>query len=188
MCERIVRLSAAVFCLLLAGTLRLNAQAAAEYGMATANAAGAATGGRALIPFPNINIPQPGGANAPGGAPGQAAGGARVTAGTAESAAKTNLEFFQSHAGADAGHVIARAVPEHAMAWIDGRFVGPAPIDLKLPPGHHQLLLRSPSMQQTIKEFDVTAKQNQTIDLTMKSAYQSQVTVHWPSAQAQPQK
>jgi hypothetical protein len=72
-------------------------------------------------------------------------------------------------------------VPDHAQAWIDGRFVGPTPLDMKLAPGHHRLLVRAPNMQESVQDFDLAAKQAQSIDLPLKSSSQNQVIVHWPS-------
>jgi hypothetical protein len=127
--------------------------------------------------MPNFGIP-----GSPSGAgPGAASGPGGVAGGTAEAAAKTNLQFFQTHSGPDAAQVAVHTVPDHASAWIDGRFVGPAPLMLKLAPGHHQVLVRAPNMQETMRELDVTAKQAQSIDVTLKSAYQNQVVIHWPS-------
>ncbi len=77
--------------------------------------------------------------------------------------------------------VAVRTTPDHASAWIDGKFVGPAPLDLKLAPGHHQVLVRAPNMQQSVREFDVTAKQPQSVEVSLKSAYQNQVAIHWPA-------
>jgi hypothetical protein len=36
-------------------------------------------------------------------------------------------------------------------------------------------------MQQVTRDFDLTAKQAQAIDLPMKSSYQNQVIIQWPS-------
>jgi len=158
------------------GTGVAHAQAAAEYGMMTGNSAGLAASGRPLIPFPNVgNL-----GNTPGAA-GAVSGPAGVAAGTAEAAAKTNLQYFQANAGANAAHIAINTVPDKASAWIDGRFVGAAPLNLKLAPGHHQILIRSPNMQESTQGFDLSAKQSQAINVALKSAYQSQVTIQWPS-------
>ena len=74
-----------------------------------------------------------------------------------------------------------RTTPVLAQAWIDGKFVGPAPLDLKLAPGHHRLLVRAPNMQDSAQEFDLAAKQAQPIDLALKPSAQSTVVLHWPS-------
>jgi hypothetical protein len=154
------------------GAVTVHGQAAAEYGMAVGNSAGITTALKP--PVPNLGLPE---AKSNAG-PGAAAG---VPGGTAESAAKTNRQFFQSHSGPDAGQVAVHTVPDHAAAWIDGKFLGPTPLDLKLAPGHHQVLVRAPNMNEVVRDFDLNAKQTQSIDVPMKSSYQNQVTIHWPS-------
>ena len=168
---RILRCSAVLFLATFLGTIATHAQSAAEYGIMTGTSAGATAAARPLIPFPNIA----GAAGSPNAGTGGVAGG------TAESAAKTNLGYFQAHAGPNAALVAVRTTPDHASAWVDGRFVGPAPLDLKLAPGHHQVLVRAPNMKELVREFDVTAKQPQSIEMALQSAYQNQVVIHWPA-------
>ena len=172
---RIVRHSVALFILIIMGSVAMHGQAAAEYGMATANSAGITTALKP--PVPNMGLPETK-SNAGSGAASSSGG---VPGGTAESAAKTNRQFFQSHSGPDAAQIAVHTVPDHAQAWIDGKYLGPTPLDLKLAPGHHQVLVRAPNMHESVRELDLTAKQTQSIDLPMKSSYQNQVVIHWPS-------
>ena len=88
---------------------------------------------------------------------------------TPEAAAKANLQFFQTHAGPTAAEIAVRTVPDHASTWIDGKFVGPAPLTIKLAPGHHQILVRAISMHEYTQEFDLAAKQRQSIDVALKT-------------------
>jgi len=167
-----LRHCAILFVLIFTGAVAMHGQAAMEYGMATANSAGITTALKP--PVPNLGLPETTSSAGPGAAAG-------VPGGTAESAAKTNRQFFQSHSGADAAQVAVRTAPDHAQAWIDGKFVGPTPLDLKLAPGHHQVLVRAPNMHEAVREFNLAAKQTQSIDLPLKSSYQNQVIIHWPS-------
>lgn len=169
---RTLRHCVVVSVFILTGAIAMHGQAAAEYGMAVGNSAGITTALKP--PVPNVALPE----TASKAGPGAAAG---VPGGTAETAAKTNRQFFQSHAGADAGQVAVHTVPDHTAAWIDGKFVGPTPLDLKLAPGRHQVLVRAPNMHEVVRDFDLNAKQTQSIDLPMKSSYQNQVIIHWPS-------
>ena len=170
-------LGAALFVLAFLGTSALHAQGAAEYGLATATTGSAGSSGKALVPFPNITLPGSGSSSATGPAPASSG----VPGGTAESAAKGNMQFFQSHAGASAASVSIHTAPDHASVWIDGRFLGPAPVSLKLAPGHHQALVRAPNMQESTRPFDVDAKQALPLEFALKSSYQNQVVLHWPS-------
>lgn len=169
---RALRNCVVLFLFTFMGTVAMHGQAAAEYGMATANSAGMTS--VLKPPVLNLGIPE----TTSNAVPGAAAG---VPGGTAESAAKTNRQFFVSHSGPDAGQVAVHTVPDHAAAWIDGKYLGPTPLDLKLAPGHHQVLVRAPNMQEVVRGFDLTAKQTQSIDLPLKSSYQNQVIIHWPS-------
>ena len=162
----------AIFVLIFTGAVAMHGQAAAEYGLAMGNSAGITTALKP--PVPNLGLPE----TTSNAGPGAAAG---VPGGTAESAAKTNRQFFQSHSGPDAAQIAVHTVPDNAQAWIDGKFVGPTPLDLKLAPGHHQVLVRAPNMHEAVREFDLAAKQTQSIDLPLKSSYQNQVVIHWPS-------
>ncbi|HXP81290.1 MAG TPA: PEGA domain-containing protein [Verrucomicrobiae bacterium] len=172
---RTMRDCVVLFILIFAGALAMHAQAVAEYGAAMGNSAGVTAAVKP--PAPNLGLPETA-ANAGSGAALNSPG---VPGGNAESAAQTNKQFFQSQSGPNAAQVAVHTVPDHAQAWIDGKFVGPTPLDLKLAPGHHQVLVRAPNMQEVVRDFDLTAKQTQAIDLAMKSSYQNQVIIHWPS-------
>ncbi|MBZ5662261.1 MAG: PEGA domain-containing protein [Acidobacteriia bacterium] len=172
---RILRHCAAASVFVLLGAPELYSQAGAEYGIITANSAGVAASVKPTIP--NITLP---------GAASSAGAGASSTTTNApaimpEVAATANRDFLQSHSGADAARISLRTAPVLAQAWIDGRFVGPTPLDLKLAPGHHRVLVRAPNMQESAQEFDLAAKQTQPIDLALKASAQSTVVLHWPS-------
>ena len=174
----ILRCGACLSLLSMIGAAGLHAQAVAEYGMTTtvpATTAAAAGNGTSL--FPHVTLP--------GDQPNSGAAAAGLTSAgptaTPEAIAKENLQFFQGHAGADAASVTVHSAPDHASVWIDGKYVGPAPVNLKLVPGHHQVLVRAPNMQESMQGFDLTAKQTQTMDFALKPSYQNQVMIHWPS-------
>ena len=165
--------AASLFVLMSAGVT--HGQAAAEYGALTANSAGMAASVKPTMP----NMTFPGTASSASGSASPAAANAPVI--TPEAAAKANREFFQSHSGANPARISLHTAPVPAQAWIDGRFVGPTPLDLKLAPGHHRVLVRAPNMQESAQEFDLAAKQAQAIDLALKPSTQSTVVLHWPS-------
>ncbi len=173
--QRVLRQCVAASVLVLTGAASMHGQAAAEYGVITANSAGVAASGKLAIP--SIALPGTSSSAGPGASP-NAAGAPAITP---EEAARTNREFFQSHSGANAARISLRTAPVLAQAWIDGRFVGPAPLDLTLAPGHHRVLVRAPNMQESAQEFDLAARQTQPIDFVMKASAQSTVVLHWPS-------
>lgn len=175
MLPRTLRYSVVLSVLIFTGAVAMRGQAVMEYGAATGISAGVTAAVKP--PVPNLGLPE----TTPNAGSGAALNSPGVPGGNAESAAQTNRGFFESHSGPNAAQVAVHTVPDHAQAWIDGKFVGPTPLDLKLAPGHHQVLVRAPNMQQATRDFDLTAKQTQSIDLPMKSSYQNQVIIHWPS-------
>jgi hypothetical protein len=172
----VLRNSAVVFAFAIFGTPPVHAQGIVEYGGITGAVAGAAAANKPLVALPNLGLPGSSSAAAP--AVHAAPGAANVTP---EAAAKANLQFFQIHAGPSAGEIAVRTVPDHASAWIDGKFVGSAPVTLKLAPGHHQVLVRAVAMHEYMQEFDLAAKQAQMIDVALKASVQNQVVIRWPS-------
>jgi hypothetical protein len=172
----ILRYSAALFVFTVLGTASTCAQGIVEYGVMTGTAAGAAASAKPLIPMPNFGIPGSPSSNTPA-----VSGPAGAASMTPEAAAKANLQFFQAHAGPTSAEIAVHTAPDHASTWIDGKFVGPAPLTLKLAPGHHQILVRAISMREYTQEFDLAAKQTQSFEVALKAAVQNQVVIHWPA-------
>lgn len=167
-----LRNSAVVFAFAVLGTSSIYAQGIVEYGGITGAVAGAASANKPLIALPNLGL------SAGPAAVSEAPGAANVTP---EAAAKASLQFFRIHAGPSAAEIAVRTVPDHASAWIDGKFVGPAPLTVKLAPGHHQILVRSVAMHEYMRGFDLAAKETQTIDVALMAAVQNQVVIQWPA-------
>lgn len=170
------RNSVALLVFTIVGTASIRAQGIVEYGTITGTVAGAAATSKPLIALPNLGIPGSPPASAP--AVSGAAGAANTTP---EAAAKANLQFLQTHSGPSAAEIVVHTVPDHASVWIDGKFVGPAPLALKLAPGHHRILVRSAAMHEYAQEFELAAKQSQAIDVALKTAAQNQLVIQWPA-------
>jgi hypothetical protein len=145
--------------------------------MMTSNSAGAAASAR--IQMPTMNLPSS--APSAGSSPSAPADPAYISGPTPDQIAKSDRQFFIDHSGPDAAQISLRALPDRAYVWIDAKFVGPTPLDLKLSPGHHQVLVRAPNMRDSIQDTDLAAKQILPISVALEPAYQSQVTIHWPS-------
>jgi len=173
---KILRNSAAVFVFTVLGVASMRTQGIVGYGVMTGTVAGAAASSKPLIPAPTLGLPVSTSSSAP---PVSRPAGAFSM--TPEAVSKANVQFFQAHAGPTAAEIAVRTVPDHASTWIDGKFVGPAPLTLKIMPGHHQILVRAVAMHEYTQEFDLTAKQTQSIDVALKTSVQNQVVIHWPS-------
>ena len=162
----ILRYSATLLVFATLGTASIRAQVIVEHGVMTGTEAGATASAKPSIPVPNLGLPGPSPVAPAVSSP---AGSAAMSP---EAAAKANLQFFQAHAGPTAAEIAVRTVPDHASTWIDGKFVGPAPLTLKLAPGHHQILIRAVAMHEYTQEFDLAAKQTQSIDVALKTSVQ----------------
>jgi hypothetical protein len=163
----------ALMAFLLVASSIARGQAAVEYGHLASGSAGAISSVKPTLPSGN----SPGSASVSGTSSRSASGSAP----SPEAIAKANRQLFQTHSGPNAAGLSVHSVPDNAAVWIDGKFVGPAPLELKLAAGHHQVLVRSPNMQQSMKEFDLTPKQVLPVEFTLKSAYPSQMILQWPS-------
>jgi hypothetical protein len=172
---RTLTLCAAAIVFALTSVTAMHAQAAVEYGAIVSNSAG--TAATIKPPTPNLRLPDnisSAGSPAP----------LNPTAnpgGTTADTAKANLQFFQDHSGPDAAALSLHTVPDHVQVWIDDKFVGSSPLDLKLGPGHHRVFASGPDKLESVREFDLAAKQKQSIDLPLKSGYQDQITIQGSS-------
>ena len=152
-----------------AGVATVQAQSAVEYGSLTSKAAVAAS--RAKLPDLKLTLPTP-------------ASGARsphLPAPSGEPDAATNRLALQQRAGPDAAEILLRSVPDHAQVWIDALFVGTTPLELKLAPGHHRVLMRASDMKDGHEEVELVGKQTRQVVLSLKSRYSNKVYLNWPS-------
>ena len=156
------------------------APGAAEYAGATA---ATSTGGTAIKPPPAPALKLPLGNSASVNTPnaaaprGTASDAAAAAAEKTAAAANTNLKFFLDHSGTDGTDVTVVTAPDHAQTWIDDRYVGATPLSLKLRPGEHQVFVSGTNSSESVREFQVTAKQAETVDLKLKSGYRGGITI-----------
>lgn len=141
------------------------AQAATEYGGLVGNSATAASS--AKIKVPNMKVPDPGAANS-SSAPGQPKTTSSAKPLSPDEAAAANRQFLLTQAGASAATLSLRSTPEHAQIFVDTRFVGTAPLDLKLAPGHHDIMIRAQGMETAHQSLDLSAKESKQLALTLK--------------------
>jgi hypothetical protein len=135
------------------------AQAAAEYAGATAAAATAAAGAKVKIKPPSVPSPKE------GSNPSSPQPAIRV----GEAAAAANRQALQERAGANAARVLLRSTPDHAQVWIDTRFVGSTPFELKLAPGHHDIMMKAPDMASLHQEIELQGKQTREVMMMFKA-------------------
>lgn len=149
----------------LMGVTGARGQAAAEYGSTTAKSAATAAGVKP--PKPSVDVPtvgQPGSAHLP------------IQNG--EKVAAANRRAFEELAGSEAAKVSLGSVPVRAQVWVDGKFVGTAPLELTLAPGPHHVEMRSPGMEWARQDLRLVPKQTQQVVLSLKPRYSQRITLH----------
>jgi len=152
-----------------ASVATVQAQSAAEYGSLTSKSGVAAS--RAKLPDPKVALPTPAsGAQSP-----------HLPTASGEPDAATNRLALQRRAGPDAAEILLRSVPDHSLVWIDGLFAGTTPLELKLAPGRHRVLMRASNMEDGHQEVELLGKQTRQIVVSLKSRYSNKVYLNWPT-------
>lgn len=143
------------------------AQSAAEYGSAAAKVATTTSGGK--VPEPKVTFPKstPGAQSLP------------LPTSNAEAEAAINRLALQKLAGQDAAELSLRSTPGPAYVWIDAVFVGTAPLELKLAPGHHRVLMRALDREDGGQEVELQGKQTRQVMLSLKPRHPDQVNLNW---------
>lgn len=162
-----MRLPLGVFAMLvaacLAGASPAHAQAAVEYGGATSVSAGAVAskpqlfnpGGKPAVKN-SLFLAKPGGPP-----PGQ-----------------LNREWFAKQAAKNGGEVAIDATPPNTSVWVDGKFVGKAPMTLTLSAGKHHVSLLGPRQEHASREVDITSGKKQQLAVHLEETYPSSVAIH----------
>lgn len=88
-----------------------------------------------------------------------------------------NRKWFASQAGKKGADVTLHVTPVGSSVWIDGKFVGHAPLTLKLPAGKHKISLLGPRQQHESREIEVTAGKNRKLDIRLHQVYPSTVSI-----------
>ena len=152
----------ALLLLALAAAPSAHAQAAAEYGGATGMSGGA------VASRPQIF--------SPGGAP-QPNNSLFLAKPSGPPPEQLNREWFAKQAGKQGAQVTIDATPAQSSVWVDGKFVGRAPVTLTLPAGKHRLSLLGPRQEHAEREIEVVAGKNRRIAMQLKETYPTAVAI-----------
>jgi hypothetical protein len=161
-----MRLPAGILALLitacLVGAPPVHAQAAAEYGGATGVSASAVASKPQLF--------NPGAAHAannslflakPGGPP----------------PGQLNREWFAKQAGKKGAELTIDATPAKTGVWVDGKFVGKAPMTLTLPAGKHHVSLLGPRQEHAERDVEVVEGKAQRLAFQLQETYPAAVSI-----------
>jgi hypothetical protein len=146
----------------LVGAPPAHAQAAAEYGGATGVSAGAVTSKPQLF--------RPGGG-------GPANNSLFLAKPNGPAPEQLNREWFAKQAGQKGAQLTLDATPPQTSVWIDGKFVGKAPLTLTLPAGKHHLSLLGPRQEHAERDVEIVAGKNDRLLVHLQETYPTAVAI-----------
>jgi PEGA domain len=88
-----------------------------------------------------------------------------------------NRQSLEQKAGNDAGKLMLRTVPSGAQIWIDGMFVGSAPMLLIVPPGKYKIEARGQRSEHMQSTVDLLPHETRKMVLTLTARYPMRVSV-----------
>jgi hypothetical protein len=146
--------------MLLAGAPPVHAQAAAEYSGATGVSASAVASKPALF------------------TPGAPKNNSRFLAKpSGPPPGMVNREWFAKQAGKKGAELSIDATPARTSVWIDGKFVGKAPLTVTLPAGKHHVSLLGPRQEHADREVDIASGKNQHLAIQLMETYPTAVSI-----------
>jgi hypothetical protein len=176
-----MRMSGLIFVLAVAPQI-VRAQAAAEQAGATNSSAGvAATTEKEIKPAGTAK--DSGGARlvsptmATPAKPAEASqGSAHLVANDGPPPEEVNRKALEENAGPDAGKLLLRSTPAGAQVFINGAYVGKAPMLLIVPPGKYKVEMRGGRMETGSQIVGLLANQTQQVAMTLRQLYPSSVS------------
>lgn len=88
-----------------------------------------------------------------------------------------NREWFAKQAGKKGARLSIDASMAQTSVWIDGKFVGKAPVTVTLPAGKHHVSLQGPRQEHAGQEVDITSGKNQHLTVHLRETYPSAVSI-----------
>jgi hypothetical protein len=136
------------------------AQSSVEYGSATSVSGAGAANAKPI--FPKVILP-----SAKTVQPGAPANGKPAPMPNPDEAAANNKLALERNAGPDGAEMTLHSTPDHALVWVDTRFVGTTPITMNLAVGRHRVRMSALNMQAVDQDVELLAKQPKAIELTL---------------------
>jgi len=90
---------------------------------------------------------------------------------------ETNRKTLEENAGADAASILMRSSPPGAQIYINGAFVGNAPLLLSVAPGSYKVSMRDQHDDSAERTIGLLAKETQSVTLTLSSRYPNHVSI-----------
>jgi hypothetical protein len=90
---------------------------------------------------------------------------------------EVNRKALEENAGPDAGKLLLRSTPAGAQVFINGAYVGKAPMLLIVPPGKYKVEMRGGRMETGSQIVGLLANQTQQVAMTLRQLYPSSVSM-----------
>jgi hypothetical protein len=104
------------------------------------------------------------------------AGSAHLPASSGPPADETNRKSLEANAGPDAGKLMMHSVPTGAQIFVNGLYVGHAPLLLLLAPAKYKLEMRGQQQDVGHRTISLEARETQEIVVTLASKYPGKVS------------
>ena len=88
-----------------------------------------------------------------------------------------NREWFAKQAGKKGADLTIDATPAKTSVWVDGKFVGKAPMTLTLPAGKHQVSLLGPRQEHADRDIDIVEGKAQRQAFQLQETYPAAVAI-----------
>jgi PEGA domain len=144
---------------------------ASARGQAVVEAAGATsvsgTAGSAVKPpsFPSVPAPEDKGKSP------------HLLAPTVQRPEVINRQALEQKAGSHPGKLLLRSTPSGAQTWVNGAFVGNAPLLLIVAPGKYQVEFRGQRMEHAARTVDLLPDETRTISIALSARYPTHASV-----------
>jgi hypothetical protein len=89
-----------------------------------------------------------------------------------------NREVLERKAGNHPGKLLLRSSPSGAQTWVNGAFVGNAPLLLIVAPGKYQVEFRGQRMEHAVRTVDLLPDETRTVSLSLSARYPTHASVH----------
>jgi hypothetical protein len=90
---------------------------------------------------------------------------------------EVNRKALEENAGPDAGKLLLRSTPAGAQVFINGAYVGKAPMLLIVPPGKYKVEMRGGRLETGSQMVGLLANQTQQVAMTLRQLYPSSVSM-----------
>jgi PEGA domain len=92
---------------------------------------------------------------------------------------EANRRTLEQQTGRDAAKLVLQSAPSGALTYVNGMFVGRAPLLLVVRPGTYKVEMRGQREEHSEQLVGLLPNETQQISLTLPVRYPSRVSVHW---------